>query len=132
MLSIRLATSGDNDAIRQILEPVIRAGETYALPTDMTRNEALSFWSSPGNEEYVAEKEALIVGTYFLRRNQRGGGSHVANCGYITAQTHLGRGIARAMCLHSLARARDLGFRAMQYNFVISTNDRAVRLWQSL
>ena len=73
-----------------------------------------------------------ILGTYFLRANQRGGGSHVANCGYVTAAGAEGRGIARAMCLHSLQRARERGFRAMQFNFVASTNERAGKLWGDL
>jgi len=72
------------------------------------------------------------VGTYYLRANQAGGGRHVCNCGYVTKATASGRGIARAMCLHSLALARSRGYRAMQFNFVVSTNERAVRLWQSL
>ena len=73
-----------------------------------------------------------MLGTYFLRANQQGGGAHVANCGYVTASAAQGRGIARAMCLHSLDRAKDRGFRAMQFNFVVSTNERAVKLWAAL
>ena len=72
-----------------------------------------------------------VVGSYYLRANNRGGGAHVANCGYIVAPAAMGRGVARAMCAHSLDRARERGFRAMQFNFVISSNERAVRLWQS-
>jgi ribosomal protein S18 acetylase RimI-like enzyme len=74
----------------------------------------------------------LIVGTYFLRPNQLGGGAHVANCGYMTAAEATGRGVARRMCEHSMQRARDRGFRAMQFNFVVATNERAIRLWQDL
>jgi ribosomal protein S18 acetylase RimI-like enzyme len=81
---------------------------------------------------FVAEEGGAIVGTYFLQANQRGGGAHVANCGYITAQDCGGRGVARAMCAHSLEHAKRLDFRAMQFNFVVSTNDRALRLWESL
>lgn len=131
-MSIRVAVEGDKDAIWAILEPVIRRGETYTLPRDMNRNEVLAFWFAPGNETFVSEESGAIVGTYFLRANQRGGGSHVANCGYVTAEAAQGRGIARAMCLHSLERAKERGFRAMQFNFVISTNTRAVELWKSL
>lgn len=129
---IRPATDADADAMGAILEPIIRAGETYALPRDMSRGDALRFWFSPGHEVFVAENGGEIVGTYFLRPNQLGGGSHVCNCGYMTAPAHSGRGIARAMCEHSLAHARHRGFRAMQFNFVVSTNERAIRLWQSL
>ena len=131
-MDIRTAEARDVDAIWKILEPVIRAGETYTLPSNMTRDEALAYWQAPGHEVFVAEDGAEVVGTYFLHPNQRGGGAHVANCGYITAPWASGRGIARAMCRHSLEHAKTLGFRAMQFNFVVSTNERAVRLWQSM
>ena len=129
---IRTATRKDDDAIWEILEPVLRAGETYTLPREMSRNDALAYWFSPGHEVFVAENEGAILGTYYLRANQRGGGDHVANCGYMTAQQAAGRGVARAMCLHSLDVARQRGFRAMQFNFVVSTNEPAVHLWTSL
>ncbi len=129
---IRPATANDASAIWEILEPIIRAGETYTLPRNMSREDALEFWRSPGHEVFVTEEAGDILGTYFIRENQKGGGSHVANCGYMTAPRAAGRGVARAMCAHSLEHARARGFRAMQFNFVVSTNERAVRLWQSL
>lgn len=129
---MRPATASDHDAIWAILEPMIREGETYTLPRDMTRAEAFDYWFGPAHEVYVAVDGSDVVGTYFLQANQRGGGAHVANCGYVTSPSATGRGIARAMCAHSLAHARETGFRAMQFNFVVSTNERAVRLWQSL
>lgn len=129
--SIRPATSTDDDAIWHILEPVFRAGETYPIPRDVSRTDALAYWRTPGHSVFVAEQHGAIAGTYYLRANTKGGGAHVANCGYITAQSATGRGVARAMCMHSLGAARERGFRAMQFNFVISTNERAVRLWQS-
>jgi ribosomal protein S18 acetylase RimI-like enzyme len=129
---IRPATVDDHPAIWALLEPVIRAGETYALPRDMTAADALAFWTAPGSDTFVAEDTGAVLGIYFLRPNQRGGGAHVANCGYITAGPAVGRGVARAMCSHSLDHARARGFRAMQFNFVVSTNERAVRLWQSM
>jgi L-amino acid N-acyltransferase YncA len=128
---IRSATDRDKDAIWNIMEPIIRAGETYTLPRDMNKASALAYWLSAEREVFVAEDGREIVGTYFLQANQKGGGAHVGNCGYMTAVTATGRGVARAMCAHSLDRARERGFRAMQFNFVISTNERAVRLWQS-
>jgi ribosomal protein S18 acetylase RimI-like enzyme len=79
---------------------------------------------------FVAEDGGQIVGTYYLRANNRGGGSHVANCGYIVAANASRHGVARAMYVHSLERARGRDFTAMQFNFVISSNERAVRLWQ--
>ena len=119
------------EQIWAILEPTIRAGDTYTLPRDMTRKDALEYWFTPQHEVLVAEENAQILGTYFLQANQLGGGSHVANCGYITAPWATGRGVARAMCAHSLDRARERGFNAMQFNFVVSTNKRAIALWQS-
>ena len=129
---IREATPNDSDAIWRILEPVIRGGDTYTLPADMKREEAQAYWNSPGHEVFVAEENGEIVGTYVLRANQKGGGAHVANCGYMTAPWASGRGVARTMCQHSLERAKVRGFRAMQFNFVVSSNERAVRLWQSM
>jgi ribosomal protein S18 acetylase RimI-like enzyme len=123
---------GDQDAIWAILEPMIRRGDTYTLPRDMTRLQAIEFWFAPEHEAFVWEEQGAILGTYFLRANQRGGGAHVANCGYVTARAAEGRGIARAMCHHSLERAKERGFRAMQFNFVVSSNTRAVELWKGL
>ena len=130
-MHIRAAAAGDADAIWAILESTIRSGETYTLPVNLSRDEALAYWMAPAHEIFVAEELGEVLGTYFLKTNQRGGGSHVANCGYVTAAHATGRGVARAMCAHSLDHARHRGFKAMQFNFVISTNERAVRLWQS-
>jgi ribosomal protein S18 acetylase RimI-like enzyme len=129
---IRKAEATDHEAIWQILEPTIRAGETYALPRDMSESDALAYWSGADRETFVVEEHGAIVGTYYLRANQPGGGAHVANCGYMTSASSSGRGIARGMCEHSLQRARERGFKAMQLNFVIGTNMRAIGLWQSL
>jgi L-amino acid N-acyltransferase YncA len=129
---IRTATRKDDEAIWAILEPVLRAGETYTLPPEIHREDALAYWFSPGHDVFVAEGDGSILGTYYLRANQRGGGAHVANCGYMTAQQATGRGVARAMCEHSLDVARQRGFRAMQFNFVVNTNERAVQLWTAL
>jgi L-amino acid N-acyltransferase YncA len=128
---IRPAANEDANSIWAIMEPIIRAGETYTLPRDMDKVSALAYWLSDEREVFVAKDNGDIVGTYCLQANQKGGGAHVANCGYMTAVSATGRGVARAMCAHSLDRARERGFHAMQYNFVISTNERAVRLWQS-
>jgi len=128
---IRAATDADRNAIWDILEPMIRVGDTYTLPRDMPRSDALAYWFAEGHEVRVAEEGAgQIVGTYYLRANQRGGGAHVANCGYVTAPAARSRGIARAMCDDSIARAKARGFRAMQFNFVVSSNEGAVALWQ--
>ena len=131
-MHIRQATpSPDADSIWPILEPTIRAGETYTLPMDMPRSDAIAYWFAAQHEVFVAEENKQILGTYFIQPNHMGGGAHVANCGYITAPWAEGRGVARVMCTHSLEHARARGFRAMQFNFVVSTNQRAVALWQS-
>ena len=131
MPSIRPAHPTDTDALWRILEPMLRAGETYPLPREMTKAEALAYWMSPDHEVFVAEDAGEIVATYFLKANQKAAGAHVANCGYVTAPAAQGRGLARAMCIHSLDRAKARGFRAMQFNFVVATNENAVHLWQS-
>jgi L-amino acid N-acyltransferase YncA len=130
MISIRPAKREDDADIWAILEPMIRAGETYALPRSLSREEALAYWHAAGNAVFVAEEDGVVLGTYILRANQKGGGSHVCNCGYVTAPSATGRGVASAMCSDSITRATAAGFRAMQFNFVVSTNERAVNLWK--
>ena len=131
-MQIRQAQASDGPAILEIILPVIREGATYSLDPDMSAADALAYWMSSDKETFVAEADIVIVGTYFIRPNQAGGGRHVCNCGYITRTDAAGRGVARSMCQHSLAYARERGYRAMQFNFVVSTNERAVRLRQSL
>ncbi len=129
---IGTAGSEDKEAIWRILEPIIRAAETYPLPRDLEREAALAYWLAPQHEVFIAVENSEIVGTYYLRANNAGGGAHVANCGYMVAEHATGRGVARAMCAHSLVRAKERGFRAMQFNFVVATNARAIHLWQAM
>ena len=131
-MAIHPATDSDRDAIWAILEPMIRSGETYTLPRDMSKQAALEYWFAADKETFVWKENGQVSGTYFLKANQQGGGAHVANCGYVTAPPAQGHGVARQMCLHSLQRAKERGFRAMQFNFVVSTNERAIKLWTSL
>jgi ribosomal protein S18 acetylase RimI-like enzyme len=131
-MNVRPATPDDDDAIWHILEPTFRAGETYPIPRDVSRADALAYWQTPGHSVFVAEDGGTVVGTYYLRANTRGGGNHVANCGYMVGPAAYGRGVAQAMCRHSLDEARKRGFAAMQFNFVIASNTRAVALWQSM
>lgn len=130
--AIRPARPADAPALWAILEPVIRAADTYALDPDMGEAEALAYWLGPDKETFVAEEDGRVVGTSYLRANGAGGGRHVCNCGFMIAATATGRGIARALCGHALDHARARGFRAMQFNFVVSTNTRAVALWLSM
>ena len=132
MLDIRLATETDHDAIWDIFHAVIAPGDTYAFDPRMSREEALAYWFRADTHTYVAEDDGHVVGTYILRANQPGSGSHVANAAFMVAPTARGQGIGRAMGEHCLSEARRFGFRAMQFNFVVSTNEDAIRLWKQL
>jgi len=115
-----------------IVEPVFRSGETYAFPTDISEAEAHQVWVEIPTATYVATDGDTVLGTYYIKPNQPGLGSHVCNCGYIVDRQARGRGIAALMCEHSQAEALRFGFRAMQFNLVVATNHTAVRLWQRL
>ena len=129
---VRPAKADDAEAIAAIILPTIRDGTTYALDTDMSEAAMLEYWMGPDKETFVAEEAGIVLGTYYMRPNQAGGGRHVCNCGYMTSAAATGQGVARLMCEHSLGHARSKGYRAMQFNFVVSTNTRAVRLWQAM
>ena len=134
---IRPATGADWPAIWAILEPVIRAGETFTWDRDTTEHQGRERWfrQSPG-QTFVAvgrgEPGGVILGSGELHANQGGGGSHVANAGYVVHPAHGGKGVARGLCAYSLGAARVAGFRAMQFNAVVESNVRAVAAWQSL
>jgi GNAT superfamily N-acetyltransferase len=131
-LTIRNATPADQDMIWQIMHPVISAGDTYAFDPQTSREEALAYWFHAGTHTFVAEQEGRIVGTYILKANQPGLGSHVANAAFMVLPEARGLGLGRRMGEHCLAEAKRLGFEAMQFNFVVSTNEPAVRLWKQL
>jgi L-amino acid N-acyltransferase YncA len=131
-MTIRPANDSDHEAIWEIFQQVIAAGETYPLDPDTSREDALAYWFQRRAYVYVAENGGQIVGSYSLHANQAGGGAHVANAGFIVDRSARGEGIGRAMGEHCLAEARQLGFLALQFNFVISTNESAVRLWREL
>jgi L-amino acid N-acyltransferase YncA len=132
-MKIRSATEADRDAVWKIFREVVARGDTYALDPNISREDGLAYWFAPGTHTYVAEQRTIgIAGTYILRPNQSGGGSHVANAGFMVSASARGQGLGRAMAEHCLSEARRLGFRAMQFNYVISTNTAAIRLWQDL
>lgn len=131
-MRIREATPADFDAIWPIFRAIVAAGETYGYARDTSREDAERLWMDQPRRTFVCEADGRIVGTYFLKSNQGGPGSHVCNCGYMVDATARGQGIATAMCEHSQRIARDLGYKAMQFNFVASTNEAAVTLWQRL
>ena len=129
-LTIRPATRDDDVGVWRVVHEVVSAGDTYAFPPDPTREAALALWFPPGAWTYVGVLDGEVVATYLLKANQPGQGSHVANCGYMVAARAAGRGIGEALCRHSMDEARRLGFTAMQFNLVASTNRRAVELWR--
>ena len=152
-MKIRPATDADRDAIWNIFHKVVAAGDTYTLDSNISREDSLAYWFASGTRTYMAEEDAAgdgvtvpgkptasptitrvrqVLGTYILRPNQSGGGSHVANAGFMVSSSARGQGIGRAMAKHCLSEARRLGFRAMQFNYVIATNTAAIRLWQDL
>jgi ribosomal protein S18 acetylase RimI-like enzyme len=131
MTEIRLLQRRDWPATWAIIEPVFRAGETYAFPPDISEEETYEIWVEKPTATFVAVSgNGEVLGTYYIKPNQPGPGSHVCNCGYIVAERARGRGIASGMCEHSQREAAARGFRAMQYNLVVATNESAVRLWQ--
>lgn len=132
MLVIRRASDADFDAIWEIFHEVVSAGETYPFALETTKEEARAIWMQTPTATYVALTEGQMVGTYYLKPNQPSLGSHVCNAGYMVKGQARGQGVGRAMGLHSLQEARQVGFRAMQFNLVVATNQGAIKLWQDL
>ncbi|MGB3790253.1 MAG: N-acetyltransferase [Phormidesmis sp.] len=137
MIGIRAIEQSDWPAVWSILEPIFRAGETYAFSPDISEAEAYQVWIENPEETYVAiantpENQSPVLGTYYIKPNQPALGAHVCNCGYAVAPSARGRGIATLMCEHSQREAKRLGFQAMQFNLVVATNRAAVHLWEKL
>jgi ribosomal protein S18 acetylase RimI-like enzyme len=132
-ITIRRFHESDWPEVWDILNVTFQAGDTYAFAPDSTEAEIHKAWVEAPSATYVAvAPDGHVLGTYFIKPNQPGLGAHVCNCGYVVAREAQGRGIATAMCLHSQAEAVAMGFRAMQFNLVVSTNERAIRLWRNL
>lgn len=131
-MDIREATIKDFNQIWPIFHEIVAAGETYAYERDTTKDQAKSIWLDCPQKTFVFEEDGVILGTYFIKTNQSGPGDHVSNCGYMVGSAARGRGLATKMCEHSQNIARDLGYKAMQFNFVAASNAGAVRLWNKL
>lgn len=129
---IREATAEDFAAIWPIFREVVAAGDTYSYAPDISQEAARRQWLELPNRTYVAEDEGQVLGTYYLKTNHQGPGSHVCNCGYMVSGAARGRGLATAMCEHSQREALAMGYKAMQFNLVVETNEGAARLWQKL
>lgn len=132
MLTLRPATPDDFDHIWPIFHAVVAQGDTYTYPSDTDKEQAYALWMNAPRQTFVAVDEGVIVGTYLIKSNQSGGGDHVCNCAYMVAPEARGRGLAALMCEHSQTIAKELGYRAMQFNFVVSSNESAVHLWSKL
>ena len=133
-MMIRPYTADDWEDVWSILEPVFRAGETYAFPRDISASAARQAWTDGSKRVFVAVDETTdnVLGTYYLKPNAEGAGSHVCNCGYVVAEKARGKGVAARMCEHSQIEAASRGYRAMQYNLVVSSNESAVHLWKKM
>lgn len=133
MARIREFRESDWGEVWQVIEPVFRAGETYPYAMDIREDEAYKNWITVPAKTYVAIDEGnKILGTYYIKPNQPGLGSHVCNCGYVVSELARAKGVASEMCKHSQLEAISQGFRSMQFNLVVSTNERAVRLWKRM
>jgi L-amino acid N-acyltransferase YncA len=131
-MQIREATETDFEEIWYIFHEIVSAGETYPYPRSTSKEEAYKLWMKLPQKTYVAEEEGEILGTYYIKTNQTGSGSHVCNCGYMVCSKARNKGLATLMCEHSQRIAIELGYKAMQFNFVASSNVGAVRLWNKL
>ena len=131
-LNIRHATATDYESIWKIFNSIVSAGETYPFAPDTTKEQAYEIWIKSPKATFVVERNREVVGTYYIKPNQPGLGAHVCNCGYMVSDKARRMGIATLMCEHSQQVAIALGFKAMQFNLVVSTNEGAVRLWQKL
>ena len=131
-MKIREATTADFENIWPIFYEIVSAGDTYAYPSDCTKDQALKIWMDAPRKTFVVEEQSKILGTYYIKTNQAGAGKHVCNCGYMVSSKARGRGLATKMCEHSQQLAIALGYKAMQFNFVVSNNQTAIKLWHKL
>ncbi|MFZ8866956.1 MAG: GNAT family N-acetyltransferase [Paracoccaceae bacterium] len=129
-IKITPATSADEERIWALLQPVFSAGDTYAVDPLIDREAAIAYWMEADKTAFILRIEGQAVGTYYIRPNQPGGGAHICNCGFITAPSARGKGVARRMLDHALIEAKQQGYRAMQFNFVLASNQRALAIWQ--
>lgn len=128
-MHIRPCGPDDADTLWSMLRPVFRAGDTYTIDPDISAGDAVAYWLGADHGVWLVEQDGQVLGSYYLKTNQQGGGAHVCNCGFVTGPAAQGRGVARAMLSHALDQARVAGFYAMQFNFVVSSNKRAIDIW---
>ena len=132
MIQIRKATKADQDSAWEIIRPVIAGGDTYCFSPDSSKEKMLAYWFGEDKNTYVATLDEEVVATFVIKDNQIDLGSHIANASYMVSSAHEGKGIGRLIGEYSLIEAKALGYRAMQFNLVIKSNERAIQLWQKL
>lgn len=131
-MEIREAKTEDFEAIWPIFGEIASAGDTYGYAADTSKDEAFDLWMNYPRKVFVIEQKGEILGTYYIVTNHAGPGDHVCNCGYMVSSQSRGKGLATSMCKHSQLVAQELGYKAMQFNFVAASNEEAVRLWTNL
>ena len=129
---IKQALSEHQNAIWEIFRDVVKAGNTYTFSPDITQEEAMQYWMNPNHHIYIFEHEGEVAGTYIIKNNQPGLGAHIANASFMVSKHHRGMSIGYKMGQHAIKTAQELGYYAMQFNIVISTNEPAIRLWKKL
>lgn len=129
---IKLADKKDHEAVWHIISNVISTGDTYVFAPNSSKEKMLNYWFSPDKRTYIAEENNEILGTFYLKENQMDLGSHIVNAGYMVSENARGKGVGQSMAVFSLAEAKRLGFDAMQFNLVVKTNEKAVKLWLKL
>ncbi len=132
MIEIRKAEERDKPAVWQIIKVVIAGGDTYVFAPGTPEEEMMAYWFSPEKHNYVAVENEEVLGTYWIKANQPGLGDHVGNGAYMVSPEATGKGIGKMMAEHSIEEARRLGFKSIQFNFVVKSNEIAVKLWKSI
>lgn len=129
---IREMTRSDFESFWPCFESIIKAQETYAFDPKMNLEQAYELWCELPEKTFVFVNGGEVLGSYYIKPNGMGPSDHICNCGYMVTTAARGRGIARQLCEHSQQIAIELGFEAMQFNSVVSSNEVAVNLWQQL
>ena len=132
MAYIRESLEEDFEQIWKIFHQIVSAGETYAIHRNTSKKEAHQIWMERPQKTFVCVEDNKVLGTYYLKQNHGGGGSHICNCAYMVAMETEGKGLGTKMCKHSQIIAKDLGYKAMQFNLVLVSNKKAVSLWNKL
>ena len=131
-IKITPATEKDFAEIWRIFQSVIVKGDTYVNRAETTKDEARAKWMSKSAKTFIAKIDGKILGAYLLKPNQVDRGSHIGNASYIVDENCRGLGVGKALALHSIHFAKEAGYKAIQFNFVVSTNSAAIKLWQSV